>query len=193
MIEDRALAEWVDTYMTRKFGRLLGAQFFQGQVVSVAGTNFAFTAGIIRSGETAHDGNAYAVNPLYLPAIGDTVECFWRDGHTGYVLWPLNKTGAPTLTNINGSVNTTAVVGNDISGSVSWNVSVNIAAGTRLFTVNFNRGFPVTPQIHVQFTNGSLAALPLNVAAKATGSFDIVAGAATGTGSAYSCDFAVGP
>lgn len=88
MADDRELAEWLDVYLARKYGRLLN-RFFRGTVHEVKGVSGNYRVALIRLGETLPDGNLYQVAPTYsgTPMAGDKVECMWRDDATAYVLF----------------------------------------------------------------------------------------------------------
>ncbi len=64
-------------------------------------------------------------------------------------------TGVPTLSNVNANVSGQAVIGNDVRGSIIFNVvTATIAAGSALFTLVFNQAYANTNFI-VILTNAS--------------------------------------
>lgn len=91
---------WLDNYLTRwlkQHARLLGEQFFNLTVTEVVGTGPFQVLGR-RTGEASTDGNSYQVLGAYLPAIGDVVECMWRDGDVAYCLGPKGFRGLAGFT-----------------------------------------------------------------------------------------------
>ncbi len=81
----------IDAYM-RKHARLWSRRFFRATVTAtgatISGTGTLCTVvDIADAGGASH--SAMCATPSYTPAIGDDVECMWRDEETCYVLWAL--------------------------------------------------------------------------------------------------------
>ena len=83
-------------FQSGKFDRLMGDRFFQGTITAITGSGRGFRVQIQRTGDAGSDGNTYLCSmPGYVPAVGDVVECIWRDLNVGYVLWPVAGTRTP--------------------------------------------------------------------------------------------------
>lgn len=161
--DDRDLAIFIDTYLSRgAYARKLD-RYFTATVVSVAGNTRPFTCTVMRLGETAADGGAYLCASLdYIPRAGDVVECTWRDEVSGYVLWPLGGLGLPTTsalgTNVASAVLAVAT-SSDYAGLLTITAGgSNIGSGTKLCTVTFSKAFPIVPVITA--TGQSTVGLP---------------------------------
>jgi C1q domain len=149
-LPQRELGAFIDAYMTRKYARLFQERFFQGTVQAVTtspGGGAPLLASIIRIGETAPDGNLYAVvTPGYYPLKGARVECFWRDQYVGYCLGPVDGSGNAARARV---VNSTAQ-------SIPNSSFTTVALDTVIYdpnrnwdAVNFRYTVPVTGYYYV--------------------------------------------
>lgn len=91
-MDEAALADWTAAFVSGKWGKLLDGRFFQGTIAAVAPNpnGFGFLLTIRRTNEATVDPNQYlSINPAYFPAVGDVVECCWRDSNVGLVFGPI--------------------------------------------------------------------------------------------------------
>lgn len=125
-VKEKEIADYFESYISRKFKRLVTERFFQGSVQTVQSgsggiyafggdkTVYGFGGGppfvvtVIRNGETTADGNTYQVLAAgYVPVPGDRVECVWRDQWTAYCLGPVAGKGATSPVNTHTEVTLT--------------------------------------------------------------------------------------
>lgn len=80
----------LDAYF-RKHRRLWDRRFFRGTVTSVSSGGVPpCTVTVVELGsDTTAVHTGISAIPGYTPAVGDDVECVWRDEATCYILWPL--------------------------------------------------------------------------------------------------------
>lgn len=103
-LTEKQMADYIESFIERKYGRLLGNRFFQGTVASVT-TGVPFQITLIRTGESKVDGNVYPVlSSAYIPQLGDRVECMWRDNNTAYCMGLVGGTGFGSTNLANPSV-----------------------------------------------------------------------------------------
>ena len=65
--------------------RLWDQRFFRAQVIQVTAWGSGFLCSVQRTGSATPEVNQFLCMS-YTPAVGDDVECMWRDEQTGYVL-----------------------------------------------------------------------------------------------------------
>jgi hypothetical protein len=80
----------IDEYM-RRHPRLWDKRFFRATITATSTPSVGTLCTVVEFGISAviATHTAMCANPGYTPAVGDDVECMWRDESTCYVLWPL--------------------------------------------------------------------------------------------------------
>lgn len=177
---------------TTSSGLLLGNYF--GDASGAGGKSLLFDAGA--------KGIFAAGNYSYLtPVVTAGAIIFWagqilgQDGTPGIPATHIKTYGpAPTITGINAGISGTPTVsGNDRSGTITFiTTAAGIAAGQRLFTVNFNTPYGSAPAVTVNPSSSPVNTQGYHPAAKASGSFavdlDVAISAAINT---YNVDYTV--
>ena len=147
--DEKGLADFIDTYLARKYDRLLN-RFFVGTVTIVTQVGSGFQVQVKRTGETAADGNTYMVAPGYFPQVGDKVECEWRDNASGYVLWPLAIVGGYPNTSAVKLFETVIAAGVQLP-SVTWTGIPGSYRNLRLETVGRSDAAVSATDLGLQF------------------------------------------
>jgi hypothetical protein len=143
-MDEAALAAYLDKYLSTRYSRLLDNRFFRGKVVGAnpvtvlipQATNYqgGYTVSVLRPEAATPDADAHlCITPGYVPQVGDDVECVWRDAHTAYVLWAVNKPQAAYGT---------------LSGGFKW-TQTSQGSITSLVTLSFSTAAVIVPAMRL--------------------------------------------